>query len=245
MLDASIPKLQKNPIVEAVIQFRFSTSESVVALEDALHVAFGLSIKEEIRQVTFKPNPPAAPQVSESVQGFRFSDPSSNVVISVTGDSFSHSFVNIYGDWNSFVGNFSRNWEICRAILKPNNIARIGLRYINRIMVPAKLDQVSDYFNLAGSIDTHVTGTQPDEYFYRIGMAIPSIDGGRAVVAQVLDKRAPTDIGIPIIFDIDTYIIKDFKTASPEPLQLLARLREQKNLIFFKTLTEKGISIFR
>lgn len=244
MLSAPFPDLIKNPIVEAVAQFRFNSSEPAFTNLEAIGKILALPKKEEIRQISISHKADGTPEFTDTIEGYRFSSEHGDLVVVLMKDSFSHSFVGKYQGWDQFLASFKKNWDLCKPLIKPVNVNRIGLRFINRIMVPASLEKVSEYFRLAGTIDTHSTSIVPDEYFYRVGMPIPVPDG-RAIVAHIADTRAPDDIGIPIIFDIDTFVSRDYKPDMPELWSILGVLRDQKNLIFFNTLTDKGITLFR
>jgi len=50
---------------------------------------------------------------------------------------------------------------------------------------------------------------------------------------------------VPVILDVDVFKICECEPSSSKVWEILAQLRNFKNLIFFKSLTQKGQEVFK
>ena len=236
-------KLSKNPIAEALIQFRFQCTKPVTPsdLKNLLKL-FPDSKSEEIKEITFG-IVDGKPAQSETVMGYRIVLTNGYDIIQLEPESFSFSRIGPYENWNKFRDTFLANWKILEQNIHPVNVQRIGTRYVNKILLPTDLGHVDLFMRLSPHISFSPINTHADEYFLRIGMPIREIDG-RAIVTHVLDKSGSDGL-LPIILDIDVFVIKDVKPELASQNETLDKLRDYKNQIFYNSFTDKGLELYK
>ena len=61
-------------------------------------------------------------------------------------DAFVFSRLNPYEDWERFSGEALRLWGIYCELLKPSEVRRVGLRFINRVVVKQTRVELADYY---------------------------------------------------------------------------------------------------
>jgi uncharacterized protein (TIGR04255 family) len=159
-------------------------------------------------------------------------------------NGFSFSKMKPYEDWISLRDEAQKHWEIYRDTMKPNRVARLAVRYINRIEIPLPIDEFENYIltgpNIAEGVPQGV-----NEFFFRL--VIPSQEDARiqAVVTSTIEKPSENGETLPYIFDIDAFTPTDLDPTSKGVWATLEKLRDYKNLIFFKSTTDKAKELFR
>jgi len=125
---------------------------------------------------------------------------------------------------------------------KPQEVSRIAVRYINRLLLPGY--DLSVYLK-AGPALAEGWPTDIRAFLSRVVLLEPERDIVANVVQALEPQTAPGQSTTPVIFDIDVFqevpLVPDDMTIPGR----FARLREMKNRIFFKGITTEGIELFR
>jgi uncharacterized protein (TIGR04255 family) len=139
-----------------------------------------------------------------------------------------------YESWNKFLAEALRLWHIYQNLAGVANILRIGVRYINRIEVPANNLEVSDYIrlpvNTIGEMGLIYTG-----FLYQESLRLP--DDPYLIRTIDLQNNGNTS-NIGLILDIDVFTTESTESTD----QLLTRLsfmHHVKNKVFFSSITDK------
>ena len=96
---------------------------------------------EEIRQVSTnfevgRQSPLGRNVVDGGVFGFRFFSEDGRYILQMGKYGFTFSRIHPYETWDSFFGEASRTWRLYANRVQPEDVSRIGIRYINRIFMP-------------------------------------------------------------------------------------------------------------
>lgn len=107
-----------------------------------------------------------------------------------------------YKSWQTFLGHIEHAWKSLISIIGSLQIKRIGMRYINRIPRTSQ-DAVGDWINKNDLFPKRILDQKKD-FFFRC--ELPNSNNTRLIVTLTEEEM---DLSIkPIIFDIDTFIVK-------------------------------------
>ena len=143
----------KPPITEAVIELRFARPfEPAVVESAARRVRDEYFYQDPENAVQFKLEP--ATQKAEATtiwQGIKLSSIDRTDSVFFRTIAFVCSRLAPYTGWEDFSGRALRAWEAWRRAAGLTELSRIGVRYVNRIDIPAQNEpfvRVEDYLNV-------------------------------------------------------------------------------------------------
>lgn len=239
------PNLPKAPIVEALIDFRVSgVSES--AIERLLALRSEVSAKypkwQEVHQMEAR-IPFEIPKDDRSIVrdrqliGYRLTSADGKYVAMMTMERFTVSRLQPYERWESIRDEARRLWDLYRKAVEPETVSRVALRYINRLELPADLRDFRDYLTAPPEVPPRLSQTL-QSFLTRITIPLPHV-GGSAVVTQQMEPWEQDAQFIVILLDIDVFKVVQFPESGQEAWELADSLRNEKNMIFFESITEQ------
>jgi uncharacterized protein (TIGR04255 family) len=242
----------KAPIVEAVIDIRAPAvavfdETSVRSHLEAQLTGYNFLDSQRLVQHEFKleqKKPPSQTVKDLGWKGLRFQSLDKKHITQFNRDGFVFSRLEPYVNWTQFTSEGLKLWNVFRDLAKPAQIDRIGLRLINRIVLPPGELKFEHYIQPApappGGLDLPFSS-----YFHQDTLAV--LDHPYAInVIQTIQRppAAPTQ-GIALILDIDVSTILSFKPEEANLSQHLKEMRWLKNKVFFGNTTEKAKEMFR
>lgn len=246
------PHLSRAPIVEAVIDFRVKLPsdfklEVFHRLREQLVDDYPDVEEQQIIEQMIKQEPGQNTEVStrlSGIHGLRVLSKDGRNVAQLRRDGFTFSRLNPYPKWEEVFCEAWRLWEQYAETANPVEISRIAVRYINRLLLPLPVSDPSEYLKAP---PTAADGwpTKTKTFISRIVLYEPEGDISINVI-QALEPQAPGEqTTVALIFDIDAYQDVSLLADDVTMKQRFARLREMKNRIFFRGLTNKAIDLFR
>jgi len=247
--DEDFPPLAQAPVTEAVLELRgraetpWEQKPISAALKEKLpEFARSESIREFVTEMHFPPDSPMA-QRSEEVgwTGMRFHRTDGRQIVRFERDTFVFSQLAPYPGWDWFVTEALRFWSIHEEVAGPAEIARIGLRFINRITLT----------ETGGDLEAIlvVPPRQPDGlplpmagFLHRDQFSVPGHDYSVQITRAVQPAAEGTSNRPGLIIDIDVATSRPW-TGNGEGLRKrLLDMRWLKNKAFFGSLTEAAKS---
>lgn len=241
------PQLAHAPIVEAVIDFR---AKPTVPCEQA---AFEAYFKNEFKdfptfqiqnQLNYHINTATAGQTEptqaiSSWQGLIFQSTDKLRIAQCQKDGFAFSRLAPYEQWDSFVGEALSLWRKYVHLTKPLEIQRMGVRFINRIVIKPEWLRLRDYLtdapeSLAGMEIPLVRFMQGNTFLAPDHNYLINLN----LVFQPTDGATPTPA---IIVDTDVSTTQALNFAENKLDAKLKEMRWLKNKFFFASLTPKLI----
>jgi uncharacterized protein (TIGR04255 family) len=244
-LTESFPHLTKAPVVEAAIQI---LTRPGVSLEEAKLLE---TLKEKLPdytdfeshrsinyQIVFSPESKVEPK-DMGWSGVRCKTADGLQVANFGKDGFAFSRLKPYVNWEQFSNEALRLWAIYLDLAKPVEVQRLGLRFINRLILPIETAKLRDYF-------VH-SSRAPDglelpliAFFNQNTFAVPEHD----LAIQISQTREPfqsptKEVGL--ILDIDAFTLKGFEIKDDVLQNRLNQLRWLKNKAFFGSVTQQVI----
>ena len=241
------------PISEAIIEIRFTSPEKrSVDYYEAFHNAIQTQYPEKKKKVSWSQTinltkgsaPVISAEESPTIEKFLFVSEDKTQIVQVGSSSLSFNKLKPYRSWETFSSEAKRIWSEFQAFAGPNNIQRIGLRYVNNIKLPLPVADFRDYCVLFPEFPSDMPH-ELSSFLSRFGVFDKQV-GAEAAVTLVFDPKKITPTSLPLILDIDTYYKFDvFKPDTEAIWSRLDSLRNLKNRIFFSSITEQSKELFR
>lgn len=206
------------PIEEAIVEFRFAPgSEWDLTIPGKLHqhpairdVYPGKPRTQRILQGKLEATAgqPAAFNFQEGVGRIQLVDADAKRLVSLGPDLLSVHVLRPYEGWDKFRPRANFALTAYREVAGVNSMSRIGLRYVNKIVVPVREFELYDYFNCAppspeGLPEQMASFLTRVEYVYNDGrkliVTFASIEAPQGASAFLLDLDGVWEgQGIPI-----------------------------------------------
>jgi len=230
------------PITEAVIEIRFGQSVPAASVQKAVErFRAYYPHRQQVRGIGLQVNVDAAgakANISENPPIERLTSLHQSEIALFGSTQFTVAQLAPYTTWDDFFGRFARDWKEWKAIAKWQKIARIGVRYINRIDIPNKGEPIPTEKYLRFSIDT------PPELGavgHFAANAIIELAGLKAQLT-INSGSVPSPLIDHVSFMLDVDIgRKDEPPQNDEALfALLNEIRTAKNVAFEHCLTDES-----
>ncbi|MGQ0813198.1 MAG: TIGR04255 family protein, partial [Gemmatimonadota bacterium] len=146
-----------------------------------------------------------------------------------------------YTSWDNLFPIFLRSWENYKSFAKPESLVRFGVRYLNHITLPADLIDFDEYLRsgpqLPAGVPPYVSG-----FLTQVVVTHPEW-GVEAAIRQSLEQDVGTGLST-VIIDIDAYDSR-VQDQDSDVNATFSTLHEYKNRLFFGSLTEKALELFK
>lgn len=173
--------------------------------------------------------------------GYLFRTEDGTEVVQARLDGFTFSRLKPYTDWADMRSKSMRLWDAYEKVARPLQIKRIAVRYINQIQVQMGLDireYVSTTFDIAQDLPQAFNN-------FLLRIQIPFPDPAASVIITQTTGEQSEDESVPLIFDIDVFRVGTPEIDRASLWDQLDQLREVKNQVFFRSVTEKAKEAFR
>lgn len=244
------PHLSNAPIVEAVIDFRVKLSsdfklDAFHPLRSKLSEDYPGFEEQQLIEQKIEQEPGQPMQFSTRVSGIhghRLLSKDGKNVVQLRRDGFTFSRLNPYTEWEEVFGETWRLWCMYVETAKPLEVSRIAVRYINRLLLPLPFSNPEEYLK-APPLTAEGWPSDMNTFLSRVVMHDPESETLVNVI-QALEPQAPGRNSVTLLFDIDAYQDVSLPADDVTMRGRFAELREMKNRVFFKGLTDKAIDLF-
>jgi uncharacterized protein (TIGR04255 family) len=184
-----------------------------------------------------------ATSIKHDIVGYKLYDASGNI-LQITPNSLVSSVLAPYTSWEQLVSFTIDNISIWRGAASPGKYTRIGIRYINRIDIPAPEGhpvRIEDYLNIYPSV--------PDmdaSVFLNFALQVVIPFGFEGCIATLNSGGVDSPLLEHVSFVLDTDIYKESDLPEDEAQleAFLARVRPHKNALFESLITDKARALF-
>jgi uncharacterized protein (TIGR04255 family) len=237
------------PITEAVIELRFAAS---IDPDDIAKVSGDFKslypLQHPIVDLRVNLNLPSSPQAVTTAQpiethGSRLSTENQDQIVLVWPQIFVCSQLALYPGWDVFFERFRRDWGVYKRILGYRKITRIGVRYINRIDIPATVATIEheDYLN----VYPHIPAIFPSVHSYNMVTIIPLPDIGCTLTLNSSSAPSPLLGHAAFIVDQDIFKEGDLPQNDDAIYALLKQIRAKKNEVFEACIKPRARELFK
>jgi uncharacterized protein (TIGR04255 family) len=248
--EARLP-LTHPPIIEAVVDIDCDLSPLVpfaeveekarVALKDRYPVA------ERRFEYEYEVHPAELKQETRmAVVAYQHLTSDRRQLVQVRRSGYSFNRLAPYTSLDDYVPEIERTWRLFVDLLRPIAIRRIGLRYINRIAIPLNDGEVADLREYVSSYAAlHAESELELATFLNQYSASEPTTGHDVSVTMTGDIRG-ANAAMPLLFDIAA----NHELSGDPPVwdnikATILSLRRLKNDIFWSSLSDKCLTLFR
>jgi uncharacterized protein (TIGR04255 family) len=239
-------RYSRSPITEALIDIQVQLSQEVGL--DAL-AQLGSSIQSEyqkrdnllILQGQVIAGASVGATASQSHIGYSFSSTDEKQILQVRLDGFTFSRLAPYNCWEIFRDEAKRLWNIYRSLTHIDVIARLSVRYINRIDIPLPVGDLKEYLRTFPEVSSDLPQGLSG---YFLQLQIPQADLAATLVLNQALVPPPTSDLVSILLDLDLFRELDIPNKEAEIWDILEQMHEIKNKAFEACITELTRELF-
>lgn len=240
------PHLRNAPIREAIIDIRVKPATNFYVSEfKALKGKFSenFPIMEERQafsaSINFGPGKPNLQEENNELDAIIFRSEDQNEVLQFKKQGFTLNKLKPYTTWKDIMGKAQEAWSYYVEASLPIAITRIAARYINHILIPID-SNLEEYLENAPKVPPKGPRFF-DGALSRIKLFDPEYDIN-VNLTQTIESR---ENKAAIILDIDAFKKREYDLNDESMWKDFTDLREMKNKIFFSSLTEKAINLYK
>lgn len=242
-------KYVRPPIVEAILELRFSASIDRAVMEmmsrelrtnfpnaeQTYNVDFEMKLDKSEKEPEVRP--------TKTLQGYKLIGKDGADIVLVNVNSLNTIRLAPYEGWDILFEKTKAHYAKLYKITGYRGFSRVATRYINRIDVPRtgrdRID-TADYLLTEPRIPPRVPAISSFQTSFA-GL-VPSINGGVTVRAAIVPS--PLIDHMSLLLDIDLYKDGDLPQKESAVWELLLALREEKNALFESFVTDKARELF-
>ena len=194
-----------------------------------------IDINVEISEVSSKTN--------QNLTGYRMSTSEGAKVLLLGWNTIGTAKIAPYGGWEQLIEDAQNNWEIWLKIVGWQPLARIGVRYINRLDIPtAARIELADYLTVQPSLPRELdTGID----HFAMNLTIPLGAKGERLIINAGSVASPIIGNQSLIVDIDVSRDTDLPQDDDSLWSYISSLRDVKNRVFEACITDKTRALFK
>ncbi len=241
------------PIVEAVIDIRARTTaefeeHAIKTRLEAQLVGYQFLDSRRSIQIEHEMSLEADSQPDPIIRdlgwkGLRFRSDDGKYIAQFNRDGFVLSRLEPYQSWEQLYAEAMRLWHEYLGLARPVENHRIGLRYINRIQIPADELRFEDYLSPApvppNGLDLPFHG-----FMHHDTLAIPGHPYALNVIRTMQPPEGAGVQGLGLILDIDVFTTSGADLDEALLERRLLEMRWLKNKVFFGSVTQSALKLF-
>jgi uncharacterized protein (TIGR04255 family) len=241
-----VQRYSKPPITEAVISILFKDpigEGELVGLQKVLSRPYAHSQPIRNFHVKFQVGGGPGPDINQQQEtGSRLSSPDLTELLVLFPKSFTVSQLPPYPGWDTVFTRFCRDWRILRRRVGFKAVARIGVRYINRVDIPVEGGIVAheQYLN----VFPHVTTEFGPMSAYNVQAQIYMDDLKAHLIINSASVPSPLLGYASFVIDQDIGRVTDVPQKDEDIFELINAVRHRKNAVFESCVTEKARGLF-
>ena len=248
MIDTLTKIYSHAPITEAVIELRVDSEVSQKEQEKVvqrLKKDYPHSQHLNKFNVNFNASPTGSGvTVSQQPQGFRLTSNDQADVTIITPLNIATARLAPYLGWNVFRGRAVAVWKVWKRVTKHRSVARVGIRFINRIDIP--LDDrnqipIEDYLTFYPQAP--VIGTLP-MISYLAQITLPTHNPLWTATLTSTVVPSPLLKHMSLLLDIDVFRTQEIPMKDDDLWTTIGEARDIKNTIFQLCITPQSERLF-
>lgn len=242
-----MPQYKRPPITEAVIEIRFEQplpKRSINAVHTKLKKNYEFSkpvSKVEVRYDV----PQRQAKFDSEEKGYQLSSGDQTDVLQINPTSIAFSRLAPYDGWELFRNRAESNWKILKRVTGHQKISRLGVRYINRIDIPAtgkEKIRIEDYLTIYPEYAE--PGLMVAMTDYTMQIVGPLKEGNVKLIINSRAVRSPLEEHVSVLLDIDVVREVDVPQKDAEIWKEFDLMRIHKNRIFEECVTDSARKLF-
>ena len=234
------------PVAEAVIEIRFAQNVALDRFEQAaqrINQNYGMIEPEQHIDV----NLDAATNktvANARISGFRLASPNLENTAIIRENSLVFARLAPYTGWQELYTRAQADWLIWKKIIGPLKLARIGIRYVNRIDIPLNSEtgiRLEEYFTVYPQAPENQI-TSLSNYFMQINAGTTEENFG--ILINTGSVPSPLINHASFALDLDLFRDISLPQRDDELWSMLSEMRIIKNRTFESCITDRTRRMF-
>ena len=189
---------------------------------------------------------PQGPSTSaqQQIVGYQYVSQDNKRVLQVRADAFVLSFLEPYPGFEILEQEARRLWSLYASRAEVGKATRVTLRYINRLNLPLPFGDFSEYILTAPNI---APGIPQGLSKFLMQVVVPDPNTANiGIITETMEGQTSEDgKQLPLVLDIAVSQTIDLEVASDGIWEIVSSLRKFKNQLFFGSLTENLLRMYR
>lgn len=238
---------KRPPITEAAVELRFAQEYDQGVIQKAalrLKKEYTYSDNDEAVDISFD----VTSRKTEYVPlfyGIKLSSTDRADVTIFRTNAFLCARLAPYCGWELFVERLRRDWKVWRKTAGVVKLARVGVRYINRIDIPrpaeGELADVKDYLHVWPHTPQFEWGPLVS-YSFQAVRPLMADECKVRIYSSTVESPLVKHLGLAL--DLDIFRESALPTRDEELWNLLSRIRDHKNRLFERCITDRSRDLF-
>lgn len=240
-------RYKKAPILEAVLEFRWSPSKSLDELKAVLTSAAFDGFGEPKPRVQIDATVDLDANAFSHQQrqlGFEAARRDGSEIVFLEEQKFVFVQRAPYDRWEHFSQRALKLLTATVSALNVDEFSRVGLRFVNRIDIPDHGEQganTDEYVTITFAGPRHDFGIIEE---FQMRVVKSSTKEGLRYALVLATTESPLPDHSAILLDIDVFTLKPVPASGEKLINMLGEMRVEKNDIFEKCLTDKARVLF-
>lgn len=240
---------KKAPITEAVIELRWLQKMSLDAIDAAarrLRPYYPISEAQNATEIVFDAATGIAKTKIERI-GSKLSSTDVADTLILQGSGLICSRLAPYVGWDEYRARAHRDWTEIKRVVGSKEVSRIGIRYINRLDIPAVGEaaavDVRDYLTLWPHSPTLPNSQPMTGYTLQITRPL----GADECSVNLTSSSVPSPLlnHVSFLLDLDVYREQQIPKKEDAMWEIVEKMRTHKNIIFEACVTDKARALFQ
>ena len=177
------------------------------------------------------------------LEGYRFISGDKRTVVQARRHGLAVSALEPYPGWEALRDETARLWARYRALVGPSLITRLGIRYVNRLVLPFKGVQLREFLQVFPAIG-EVLPNRIGNFLLRVEILPPNDPNVRLIVTEGRELN-PANDRVSIVLDLDVGKPVEIDPTDESALaNELERLHVIGNDAFEGCITDKARELF-
>jgi len=240
--DERFQRLNRAPIVEAVVEFRGKATTSWVeedVRKDIEATLEGFSFLDSQRDYKLEIHPQQPPRHEFrdlGWKGLRFKSTTAEHIARFEKDRCIFSWLGPYETWDTFREIVMQVWRVHERVAQPKEIERLGVRFVNFIPLPQDAADLQQYI-ISSPQSPERLDVELIDFIHQDRFEVPGHDYFIKIIRTTQSNKEMPDAGLGLIIDIDVYTTTPFRSDLQQIETKLPQMRWLKNKAFFGTIT--------
>lgn len=236
------------PVVEAVVDIHVARSAPVTLAELGRFYESESELypsRQGVHSAALRIDPKSGVVLQHEAKllGYRLTNSLRSCIAQARTNGFAFSRLAPYVSWEEWKEEAHRLWDVYRSTVRPDEVNRIAVRYINRVDIPlTRGKRMRDYFTVYPQLPECLPGAA-SSFLMQLELAIPDVESGRLVL-NMGRVDPPTPNVVSVLLDLDLFRQVAMPSGDDRVWEIVEELHERENTIFESCITDDTRSLF-
>jgi uncharacterized protein (TIGR04255 family) len=237
---------KKAPIVEAILEASVERATPIHSDELAEIVKDKAMFPHRVELMAASGQMTVGPTLSASATtqkiGYQFVSADQKFVLHCRVDGFAISRLAPYTSWNDVYVEYAKHWKRFVEIIRPDQVVKLAVRYVNRFDLPGTSVELSDYFRTYPEVSEDIR-YELSGFLNQLNIPMRDING-QAIITQACVPPRDESV-ISILLDIAVSMIVNLPSGDPSLDSKMTNLRMRKNELFEACIKQPARDLIR